>query len=704
MNWFSRVGRTIRSVQRKVQNWFVDCNSSTSPQFFLFEELESRYLLSGNILATVVGNDLTIQGDHADNSALVSVVDQQIVVFGTDDTTVNGQSSFVAFDQASIPGSFYSEFDAGNNSLHFDPRVNIQGNVAVNSGDGNDSITFDNVGIEGSLAIYSRKGNDEVAINNTNIRGNVSVASSGGENILSARFLTTGADLFVYGSNESESVVLEGAYVGGNTHLFHAGGNDNLSIVGSTLSSYVFAYGGPGNDVFVIEDSYVGRFTFIYPESGEDVVDLRQSNVFNKRFFLFNDSQADTIQIAQTNRFRNRTIFANPVTSSDLQTIESRVDAPLTGARSRAARLQIELGSQQVLEMDLSSNRTVQSSGTLVTNEPLFQIRGDTQPGSVVELDTDGDGVFDSSTTANLSGEFQLGTTLIRSDDNDGANTLFIRSTSPSGISAFESIEVYLATGTVSRIQTSLGNIDIELLDEDAPMTVANFLNYFDRYQDTFVHRSARYLDGGDFVIQGGGFSFENGAVTPLVVDAPIPNEANSNNSNVRGTVAMALPGGNIDGGTSQWFINLNDRNRSLDDGSFTVFGIVIGDGLNVADAIHRLDVFDASTDFSNNALGEVPLVDYQPVSQLISGTVSGAAGSNVLTGNGTRFLTEIPLNRRIIIGDQVFSVSSINSDDEVILNSVIGESFTGSSIGLLPPPTADEFVFVQNASVLLEK
>ena len=52
--------------------------------------------------------------------------------------------------------------------------------------------------------------------------------------------------------------------------------------------------------------------------------------------------------------------------------------------------------------------------------------------------------------------------------------------------------------------ETTLGNIEIELLYEDAPGTVANFLNYIenDRYNKTFIHRSVP-----GFIIQGGGFS-----------------------------------------------------------------------------------------------------------------------------------------------------------------------------------------------------
>jgi len=145
-----------------------------------------------------------------------------------------------------------------------------------------------------------------------------------------------------------------------------------------------------------------------------------------------------------------------------------------------------------------------------------------------------------------------------------------------------------LATNVI--METPLGDIEIELFDEVAPGTVENFLNYVNDgdYENSFVHRSVP-----GFVIQGGGFNFEAGLQGTVPTDPPIQNEFNR--SNVRGTVAMAKLGGDPDSATSQWFINLADNSASLDGGDgqgggfFTVFGQVVGDGMEVADAIAAL-------------------------------------------------------------------------------------------------------------------
>ena len=160
-----------------------------------------------------------------------------------------------------------------------------------------------------------------------------------------------------------------------------------------------------------------------------------------------------------------------------------------------------------------------------------------------------------------------------------------------------------LAKAKTAIIETPLGNIEIELLEEDAPKTVANFLNYVqnDRYNKTFMHRSVP-----GFIIQGGGFAYIDDTVRSVEPFPAVENEYKI--SNTRGTVAMAKIGGNPDSATSQWFINLADNSSNLDaqNGGFTVFARVTGDGMAVADAISQLQIVNAGSPFS-----ELPVIDF---------------------------------------------------------------------------------------------
>jgi len=137
---------------------------------------------------------------------------------------------------------------------------------------------------------------------------------------------------------------------------------------------------------------------------------------------------------------------------------------------------------------------------------------------------------------------------------------------------------------TIVKLETSQGDIVIELNHEKAPNTVANFLNYVDEgfYNGTIFHRVIK-----DFMIQGGGFTEEFVQKTP---HDPIQNEANNGLSNTAGTIAMARTG-NPHSATAQFFINTVDNNFLDFRGEqgaawgYAVFGKVVK-GLDVVDAI----------------------------------------------------------------------------------------------------------------------
>lgn len=133
-------------------------------------------------------------------------------------------------------------------------------------------------------------------------------------------------------------------------------------------------------------------------------------------------------------------------------------------------------------------------------------------------------------------------------------------------------------------MQTTFGPITLELDQEKAPKTVANFLNYATsgHYDGTIFHR---VID--NFMIQGGGFE-PNMQQKPT--EAPIQNEANNGLKNERGTIAMART---MDphSATAQFFINvsnndfLNHTGENMQGWGYAVFGKVV-DGEAVIDKI----------------------------------------------------------------------------------------------------------------------
>jgi peptidyl-prolyl cis-trans isomerase A (cyclophilin A) len=138
------------------------------------------------------------------------------------------------------------------------------------------------------------------------------------------------------------------------------------------------------------------------------------------------------------------------------------------------------------------------------------------------------------------------------------------------------------AKNPVVLMETSLGNVKIELFQKEAPISVKNFLDYANSgfYNGTIFHRVI-----GNFMIQGGGFTPD---MVPKKTNAPIKNEASNGLKNDRGTIAMARTM-DPNSATAQFFINVVDNpnlNRPNPDGNgYAVFGKVV-EGMEVVDKI----------------------------------------------------------------------------------------------------------------------
>jgi len=128
-------------------------------------------------------------------------------------------------------------------------------------------------------------------------------------------------------------------------------------------------------------------------------------------------------------------------------------------------------------------------------------------------------------------------------------------------------------------IETSLGNITVELYQDEAPISVENFLTYVrdDFYTGTIFHRVIK-----GFMVQGGGMTED---MVRKATNPPIKNEATNGLRNERGTLAMARTAA-VDSATAQFFINvannraLNHESETQAEYGYAVFGKVI-DGMD---------------------------------------------------------------------------------------------------------------------------
>lgn len=135
-------------------------------------------------------------------------------------------------------------------------------------------------------------------------------------------------------------------------------------------------------------------------------------------------------------------------------------------------------------------------------------------------------------------------------------------------------------------LETSKGDILIELFEKEAPKTVANFLQYVDdeHYPGTIFHRVIE-----NFMIQGGGMT---GMMKEKDTRAPIENEADNGLKNERGTLAMARTQ-DPHSASAQFFINcvdngfLNHTAKTDEGWGYCVFGKVV-EGMEVVDKIRK--------------------------------------------------------------------------------------------------------------------
>ena len=158
-------------------------------------------------------------------------------------------------------------------------------------------------------------------------------------------------------------------------------------------------------------------------------------------------------------------------------------------------------------------------------------------------------------------------------------------------------------------VSTTQGSMDFILFNTATPATVTNFMNYVTagKYTDVAFHRSI-----AGFVIQAGGFkgtglgsNFTSVVTNPTVVNEP-------GIANIYGTISMAKLGGDPNSATSQFFVSLGDNRENLDyqNGGFTVFGRVAGNGMTVAETISNLPD-DTYNLFLNGSATATPFTNF---------------------------------------------------------------------------------------------
>jgi len=199
-----------------------------------------------------------------------------------------------------------------------------------------------------------------------------------------------------------------------------------------------------------------------------------------------------------------------------------------------------------------------------------------------------------------------------------------------------------LCSAQTVRFDTTLGGIDVTLTPDITPLTVANFLKYVNSgaYNKSIFHRSLNAVNTPAnvfYILQGGGYVL-GAANIPKLITPFDPVTSEYKQSNTRGSLALALYGGDINSGSDQWYFNASDNSGALDPQTFTVFGHVANSAsLAVMDLINNLPTYAYNAGQESN-FANLPLQNYtsgliKPANYIFVNSIAPIAPSATAAG-----------------------------------------------------------------------
>ena len=687
------------------------------------------------------------------------------------DIVVSGGSGndTMTVQNASIGRSLFVSGGAGNDIIGAS-SVTTGRDLYIIGGAGNDDILVDASTVGVDTRISGLGGDDDIIVRNSTLSDDVTIAGHSGQDIIMLDGARVGDKTLLLGGRGADNIIVQGSsHFFDRVQAFGGSGGDNFEAVAGVVFDGLRRRSFSGfvadtatiqtriNDatngaIALVEAAVTAANPTLTVSASQTTVNETAGTITGGLTVTRSGSTAEALVVTLTSGNTAKLTVAPTLTipigatsaSADLVLIDTVTTEGQVVVTVTASATDVNSGSvgitiaDQLTVTSAVSSPVQQSNGIDVTRTETVTITGVTGPGAVVAVDRDGDSAFnDGTATADATGNYSVTTTLLNNATNLGANSLVVRSTLGSGATALTTnttMALHYSPGRVVRFTTNqdfdndgaVDFFDVELLDADAQATVDNFLSYTttaatgtERFDNLLLQRT-----DDNFIIQGGRFSIDGATISEVDRDADndgntdnIPGQfREANNSNIRGTLSMALPGGNAEVsqnlGSSEWFINVADTNSFLDANLHTVFGRVIGDGMDVVDAMNFVPPVDlraiygrTSLGANASALGEVPLRNGIPTGTALTGTVSLPVGSNVLTGTGTAFTTQLSAGESIDFGGNIFVVESVQSATSVrlteIATSLTSASNVSALVGVLPAD--NDFVVFTNIGEILD-
>jgi cyclophilin family peptidyl-prolyl cis-trans isomerase len=689
----------------------------------VIEHLETRALLAGNVVASLNGSHLTVTGDAADNAIDITILNGQIQLRGLSSTTINGATTpfVIAAGTDTLSGNVLIQMAGGNDSVSFTRGINFNGVVDVHGQAGNDSFAANGVNFKSHAYFWGYEGNDTFSVQSTTVDGSLVIHGNQDNDLITLKTVTLNGSTEIKGQDGDDGVSLNDVTSNSGLAIKTGFGDDDVTINNSRINSSLLIKTKQGSDAVMLDDNTFGGRAHINLGRDNDGLMVRNTNTFNGAFSVQGgDSRqnsasdfpsGDAVSIDSANVFNQGRRLRKTEATTVSTAANDRFDADNTGLIDRATAADTAGNNQGGISISATAAaanaaKAVTSDGVLITKDANLTVTGTTLAGATVTVDADNDGQFDDGTvTADSNGAYSIPVVVTRKDLYTGDATANDQLTGLQDIRLRATLNTETADSTlkVDLIKDSnslvkfTSRVDanttqeyfIEMFNAEAQGTVTNFLAYINagRYENSIIHRSVA-SGGTPFVIQGGGFTVDDGLVNVVPKFNTITSEFNAARGNQTGTISMAHPG-NTNLGSSEWFINLNnntDLNTDTVDKRHTVFGRVVGNGMTVVNAIHALTETNLVDETGLTALTDVPyrktFVDFE---RNLSGTIQTTANSTTIVGVGTKFTTELKGNviatngrSRIQINGQTFFVASIDSDTQLTLTQAPTTAGTG--------------------------
>jgi hypothetical protein len=235
------------------------------------EQFEVRLLPAGNVIATVVGDNLVLSGDAEDNSVRIEISGGNVVVTGLDGTTINGDPDFEAVTgSTSVSGDVVANLGRGDDKLAIGDDVVVEGDLRVTDAKGATTLGLRNVEIQGDLLVKTGRGSDAVSLVDTTIAGDAKIATHRGKDFVSLLQSTVTGSIEVLTGRGTDGVVIDDSELSSSARLKTGRGRDAALIRQTTIAEDLSARTGRGADFLMLQDATVEGETEALMQQGGD--------------------------------------------------------------------------------------------------------------------------------------------------------------------------------------------------------------------------------------------------------------------------------------------------------------------------------------------------------------------------------------------------------------------------------------------------